>query len=195
MGLRVVGVDSSAELLKAARSRGLDVHLADAQTLPFSAEFDAVFTNATLHWVRDLGAAARSAHEALVPGGRFVGEFGGHGNVAAICTAFRAVAAAHGLTELVMPWNYPTTEEFEAALRAAGFRVGRLTLSSRPTPLPTGMLGWLRTFTSTLTGQFPAETREQIVQEVVAALQWSLCDTQGRWHADYVRLRFEAFKD
>jgi SAM-dependent methyltransferase len=193
-GLDVTGVDASPELLAAARKRGLNVHLADAQALPFRSEFDAVFTNATLHWVPDLAAAARSAYTALVPGGRFVGEFGGHGNVAAICTAFRAVAAARGLTDLAMPWNYPTPEEFDVVLRFVGFEPRRVTLIPRPTPLPTGMLGWLRTFTSTLVGQFPLEARDQVVQEVTTALKWSLCDTKGRWHADYVRLRFEAVK-
>lgn len=195
LGVRVVGVDASAELLVAAQQRGLDVRLGDAQTLPFQGEFDAVFTNATLHWVPDLSAAARGAYRALLPGGRFVGEFGGHGNVAAICTAFRAVAASHGISDLAMPWQYPTVEEFEGVLRGAGFRPGRLVSIPRPTPLPTGMLGWLRTFTSSLVGQFPAETREQVVEEVVAALRWSMCDSRGRWQADYVRLRFEAFKD
>lgn len=195
LGVRVVGVDSSAELSAAAKQRGLDVLLGDAQTLPFHEEFDAVFTNATLHWVRDLGAAARGAHRALSSGGRFVGEFGGHGNVAAICTAFRAVAANHGIDDLVMPWQYPTVEEFEGVLRGAGFRIGRLASIPRPTPLPTGMLGWLRTFTSSLVTQFSVEAREQVVEEVVAALRWSMCDSRGRWHADYVRLRFEAFKD
>jgi hypothetical protein len=114
--------------------------------------------------------------------------------VAAICTAFRAVAAARGLTDLAMPWNYPTPEEFEVVLRSVGFEPRRVTLIPRPTPLPTGMLGWLRTFTSTLVGQFPLEARDQVVQEVTTALKWSLCDTKGRWHADYVRLRFEAVK-
>lgn len=195
MGANVVGVDASPELLAAARARGLNVHLADAQTLPFDREFDAVFSNATLHWVRDHGAAARGAYRALVTGGRFVGEFGGHGNVAAICTAFRAVAAKWGLSELAMPWTYPTTEEFEAVLTTAGFRIGKVALIPRPTPLPTGMSGWLQTFASRLVGQFPEGTREQVLQEVEAALRWSMCDSRGRWHADYVRLRFEAFKE
>lgn len=192
--VRVVGVDSSRELLVAARARGLDVQWADARSLPFESEFDAVFSNATLHWVPDLGAAARSAHRALCPGGRFVGEFGGHGNIAAICAAFRALASKWGLDDLFMPWTYPTPDEFEAVLRGAGFEPRRLALIPRPTPLPTGMRGWLRTFASSLVEQFPLEAREPVITEVEAALRWSLCDTQGRWHADYVRLRFEAFK-
>lgn len=194
LGVRVVGVDSSAELLVAAKARGLDVHLADAQQLSFRDEFAAVFTNATLHWVADLGAVARGAYQALQPGGRFVGEFGGHGNIAAICTAFRAVAASRGIPDLSMPWQYPTVEQFGDVLQTAGFRLGRLALIPRPTPLPTGMLGWLRTFTASLVEQFPPASRQQVIEEVVSALRWSLCDSRGHWSADYVRLRFEAFK-
>jgi ubiquinone/menaquinone biosynthesis C-methylase UbiE len=190
-GVEVVGVDPSEPLLEAARSRGVDARLGDAQTLPFEAEFDAVFTNAVLHWVPDLKKAVHAARRALRPGGRFVGEFGGHGNVAAVCTALRSVAQRHGVS-LKMPWTYPTVKEFGALLSGAGFEVQQIVLAPRPTPLPTGMEGWLRTFAGPLLAQLPKEAQQSGFDEVVECLRWSLCDSEARWTADYVRLRFVA---
>ena len=95
VGCNVVGIDPSASMIVAAQARGLDARLADVRDLPFAVEFDAVFSNAVLHWVREPDAAARSMRKALRPGGRLAAEFGGHGNVAAVATALRAAAKLH----------------------------------------------------------------------------------------------------
>jgi trans-aconitate methyltransferase len=96
-GAEVVGVDASESFVESARSAGIDARLGDIQELTFDQDFDAVFTNAVLHWVPDHHAVARGVHAALVPGGRFVGEFGGFGNVAAIATALRMAAVRWGV--------------------------------------------------------------------------------------------------
>ena len=190
-GSLVIGIDTSAEMLAAARARGLDVRLVDAQALPFVGEFDAVFSNAVLHWIPDLTPVLSGVHRALRPHGRFVGEFGGHGCVAAVCTALRAVAARHGL-ELKLPWNYATVDDFEASLAATGFEPLFVRLVPRPTPLPSGMAAWLRTFAGWAFDALPEAQREAAFDEIVELLRPALCDSRGRWTADYIRLRFAA---
>lgn len=192
MGCTVVGVDISESLLAAARKRGLDVRYADARDLPFKNEFDAVFSNAVLHWVTEPERAARSIRAALKPGGRFVAEFGGHGNIAAIVTALRAAARIHGGDErLAFPWFYPTPDEYRAILQGTGFTVGELGLHPRATPLPTGIEGWLETFRQPFFASF-GDRKAEVLATVVDLLRPSLCDTAGRWTADYVRLRVSA---
>ena len=192
-GVQVVGIDPSPELTAAARARGLDVRLFDARTLPFQNEFDAVFTNAVLHWIPELDVVVANVHRALKPHGRFVGEFGGHGCVAAVCTAIRVVARAHGL-EATLPWRFPTDDEFAGLLNAAGFEPDMVRLVPRPTFLPSGMEAWLRTFAVTVFAPLEAGSREAALRETVELLRPSLCDSQGRWTADYMRLRFVAHR-
>lgn len=194
LGAVVVGVDSSPDMLAAATSRGLDVRLADARSLPFDGEFDAVLTNAVLHWIPDHAPVLRSVHRALRPRGRFVGEFGGHGCVAAVCTALRAVAADRGVA-LTLPWNFATVEDFEAGLVAAGFEPVSVVLVPRPTLLPSGMSAWLKTFAGSWAfSTLPDAQREDALAEVVELLRPALCDSRGHWTADYIRLRFSARK-
>lgn len=193
MAAAVVGVDVSEDMLDAARARGLDVRPGDARSLPFEAEFDAVFSNAVLHWVPEPDLAARRIRAALKPQGRFVAEFGGHGNVAAVVTALRAVCRAHkGNEALACPWFYPTPSEYQAILEGAGFSVERIGLYPRPTPLPTGIEGWLMTFRKPFFNQFGPEERKAVLAEVVSLLEPALCDKSGQWTADYVRLRVAA---
>ena len=191
-GATVVGADPAPDFVAAALARGIDARQLDAQTLPFEREFDAVFTNAVLHWIPDLDAALRGIHRALKRGGRFVGECGGHGNVAAVSTALQAVGLRHGV-RLKMPWRYPSPDDFTARLIAVGFRSVSVELIPRPTPLASGMAAWLRTFAGPIFEQLPDDVRTGALDETVDLLRWSLCDEKRRWTADYVRLRFAAF--
>jgi SAM-dependent methyltransferase len=190
-GATVVGADPAPDFVAAAVKRGIDARLLDAQALPFQDEFDAVFTNAVLHWVPDLDAALRGIRRALKNGGRFVGECGGHGNVAAVTTALQAVALRHGV-QVRLPWRYPTPDDFIARLIATGFRPVSVELIPRPTSLASGMAAWLRTFAGPIFEQLPEDERAAALDETVDLLRWSLCDEQERWTADYVRLRFAA---
>ncbi len=192
-GASVLGVDASPSLLAAAKARGLDVREEDGHALSFRHEFDAVFSNAALHWMTQPEKVIEGVKQALRPGGRFVAEFGGHGNVAAIMTALRAAARAFdGDSALATPWFYPTDREYAEMLESAGFQVRRAGLFPRPTPLPTGMEGWLQTFRGVFFDQF-GDKRNAVVGYVTDLLRPSLCDRSGKWHADYVRLRVEAF--
>jgi SAM-dependent methyltransferase len=190
-GATVVGIDASAEMVAAARARGIDARQERAEQLPFAGEFDAVFSNAVLHWIRDADAVARSVARALKPGGRFVGEFGGHTNIAAITVALRAVLPKYGIAAPA-DWYYPTPDAYRGVLSRAGFTVDDIALVPRPTPLPTGMDGWLETFRATILNAIAAERRQQAKDELIDLLKPALCDDEGRWTADYVRLRFTA---
>jgi SAM-dependent methyltransferase len=192
-GAKVAGIDSSPSLVAAAQAAGLDAVLGDAVAMSYTACFDAVFSNAVLHWITQPDAVIASVARALRPGGRFVGEFGGHGNVAAIIVALRATARKYGLDESqVAPWFYPTPEEYAARLKRGGFLVDQIELIPRPTPLPTGISGWLETFRAPFFRLLPDDRREAIRQEIIDLLAPTLRDQAGNWTADYVRLRFAA---
>jgi trans-aconitate methyltransferase len=193
-GASVTGVDSSEDLVRAARARGVDARLMDGEALHFAAAFDAVFSNAALHWMTRADAVAAGMARALKPGGRVVAEFGGHGNVAAIVTAMRAVGLRRGGdVALAHPWFFPSPGSYEALLARHGFEVRRIALVPRPTPLATGMAEWLMLFRRPFFAQFGA-AEDEALAETVELLRPQLCDDEGLWTADYVRLRVEAVK-
>ncbi len=197
LGARVVGVDSSEEMIAAARKRGIDARLMDATALTLENEFDAVFSNAVLHWVKnDPDAAIVSAYRALRRPGRFVGEMGGHGCVAAINLALTVALEKRGVLNAasVCPWYFPTVDDYTARLERAGFVAESVQLIPRPTPLSTGMRGWLETFANPFCAVLPKEERGNFLDETTNLLRPVLCDEQGRWTADYMRLRFVARK-
>ena len=197
LGAKVVGVDNSPDMITAARGRGIDARMMDARSLTFENEFDAVFSNAALHWVKDdPDAPIAGAFRALVPGGRFVGELGGHGCVGAITVALVASLERRGVRGAVsfIPWYFPTVDEYEARLRRASFVPQSVQLIPRPTPLPTGMRGWLETFANPFCAALAQNERADFLDEVTAMLKPVLCDSRGRWTADYMRLRFAAIK-
>jgi len=194
-GARVLGVDASLEMVEAARQRSVVAEVGDAEGLTFAGQtFDAVFSNAVLHWVRDQDAMLTQVRRVLKPGGRFVAEMGGHGNVAAIHVALRAVLARHGYGDREDGVNYyPTADAYTRRLESHGFEVQRIALIPRPTPLPeSGMEGWLRMFRRGVIEGLPEPLRDKVVQETASLLAPALRDEQSRWVADYVRLRFIA---
>ena len=191
-GAKVVALDASDDFVATARAAGLDAHVGDGERLAFEREFDAVFSNAALHWMTDAPAVIDGVARALKPGGRFVAEFGGHGNVAAIVTALRAVAHRYGIDErLASPWFFPTTDEYAGLLAERGFEVDRIALIPRPTPLPSGLRGWIGTFRAPFF-HAAGEKGGEALNDLEALLAPVLRDAKGNWTADYVRLRFIA---
>jgi SAM-dependent methyltransferase len=194
-GAHVLGVDASAEMVAAARERGIEAELAKAEELPFrDATFDAVFSNAALHWVRGQDEMLAQVHRVLKPDGRFVAEMGGHGNIAAIRVALMSALKRHGFGDREDGVNYyPTAESYTERLKMHGFKVEQMALIPRPTGLPeSGMEGWLRTFRRGVLEGLPSDVREKVLRETVALLEPALRDESGNWTADYVRLRFVA---
>jgi SAM-dependent methyltransferase len=202
-GARVIGLDASPEMVEAARSRGVDAFVADAQALDLEGQaarfgqFDAAFSNAALHWMLDPDAVATGVFSVLKPGGRFVGEMGGQGNLYALRTGIRAELTARGyrLPDEDPQW-YPRVEEFQRLYSCAGFTDIRAHLIPRPTPLPTGVAGWVKTFRRgwlEVAGVAEAD-RDDVAVAVEARLQPHLQQADGSWTADYVRLRFSMRK-
>jgi trans-aconitate methyltransferase len=193
MGCEVLGVDASPELILAAQALGLDARLMDGQELSFQQEFDAVFSNAALHWMKDSDAVIQGVWNALKPSGRFVGEFGGAGNVATIVAALCEVLKQYGIEATPLnPWYFPTVEAYQTKLEAHGFYVNDIQLMPRPTPLPTDVRGWLMTFANPFSAAIAPADRDAFLDQVVELLKSTLCDEAGKWTADYVRLRFSA---
>lgn len=193
-GASVLGIDSSAEQVAAARAAGIDAEVADAMALAYEQEFDAVFSNAALHWMKRPEAVIAGVARALRPGGRFVAEMGGAGNVGQIRAALHAVLRARGQDPKACdPWYFPSVEVYGALLIKAGFEVEKMTLTPRPTPLPGEMTAWLETFAEYFTKALATEERPAYLEEVSAALAPALKNETG-WQADYVRLRFAARK-
>ena len=183
-GAEVVGIDNSPEMIAAARAMGLDARLIDVVELPFAAEFDAAFSNATLHWVQHRQRAAEGILRALKPGGRFAGEMGGEGNIAHMCDALDEQLLIRGYALPASRNWYPSVEEFCAVYDAAGFTEIDARLIERPTKLDHGMAAWVTTFRAGYLDRagVPESERAEIAAAVGAAL--------GTDVADYVRLRF-----
>jgi trans-aconitate methyltransferase len=195
-GAVVTGADASAAMVAAARARGLRVLEVSATEMQFDGEFDAVFSNAALHWMPDAEGVIAAVHRALKPGGRFVAEMGGMGNIAAIRVALQSVLAKYGIdAEKVAASLYPSPAHYRKLLEVAGFEVRSIELIPRPTPLPAGMEGWLNTFRNGVLDLLGAEDRARALAETVELLRPVLCDADGNWTADYVRLRFAAVRE
>lgn len=193
LGCNVVGVDASPDMIASAKALGLNASVVDGHALEFDTEFDAVFSNAALHWMNRPREVITGVWKALKPGGRFVGEFGGHGNVATILGAAEKLLADRGI-HIESPVYFPTPEEYSTLLEAAGFEIRSIALIPRPTPLPGDAGDWLATFARYYVNALPIAEREGYLTEAVAALRPTLCDAGGNWTADYVRLRFCALK-
>ena len=190
-GAEVVGVDGSPEMVAAARAAGVDAHVVDAHSLDFADEFDAVFSNAALHWMTRPDEVIAGVARALRDGGRFVGEMGGHGCVADVVTATLAVLERRGINgRALIPWYFPTPHDYSQRLERGGFEVREMLHFPRPTPLPGDVTGWLETFGGPFLSEVddPAEAGAEIAE----LLRPSLCDEHGNWTVDYVRLRFAA---
>lgn len=195
LGCEVVGVDASAAQVAAARKLGLDARVLGGEELNFNAEFDAVFSNAALHWITRADAVIAGVWRALRPGGRFVAEFGGFGCVEKIKSALVAALDRRGLDgNAAVPWYFPDVAEYRGRLERRGFAVGYIALIPRPTPLPGDVTGWLETFAESFITRLPERDRPAYVAEVRAALEPQLRDASGTWIADYVRLRLAAHK-
>ena len=200
-GAEIVGIDSSEDMVRVASENypHIRFEVADARSLPFEGEFEAVFSNAVLHWVRPPEAVVDSVRRALRPGGRFVAEFGGENNIRTImCAVGEALdTLERNGTEVYRPNKYfPPLDEYISLLESRDFRVAYSDHFERPTPLDggeEGMRRWLRMFGWDYLAPLSPEQCEQVVANIENATRPTLY-ADGGWTADYWRIRFEAFR-
>jgi len=184
-GASVVGIDNSPEMIAAAQAKGLDARLIDVADMRFQVEFDAAFSNATLHWVLDKDRAASAIFAALHSGGRFAGEMGGEGNLAKLREALDNELVIRGYVPPAEAANwYPSPEEFALVYEEAGFEHIDARQIDRPTEIEHGIADWVTTFRRGWldVAQVPDAERSEIAAAVA--------DRVGSNIADYVRLRF-----
>tara|TARA_X000000950_G_scaffold281463_1_gene378110 strand:- start:595 stop:1371 length:777 start_codon:yes stop_codon:yes gene_type:complete len=191
-GCHVIAVDSSPAMVESSLAKGINARVMDGQHLEFEGAFDAVFSNAALHWMTQPREVIAGVKRVLKPTGRFVAEMGGQGNVVSVLAALTKVRQRRGLAP-VNPWYFPSVEEYRQLLEEAGFHVPVIQLIPRPTVLPGKLRGWLETFAGSFLSTEGAE-REEMIAEVTEDLASTLCDDSGKWTVDYVRLRFVACK-
>jgi len=191
-GAEVIGIDTSAEMVAAARANGIEAQVASVTDLPFVNTFDAVFSNAMLHWVKDAEGAVTQIARSLKPGGRFVAEFGGEGNAYHLVDAMKRAFSAHpewGAFE--NPWYFPSIEEYATLLQSAGFAVESIELIPRPTPMD-DIIHWLDIFANGVTEHLSREEFEVFKRECRDILRPILYREDEGWIIDYVRLRLKA---
>jgi len=195
-GASVVGIDASAEMVRQARENypAIDFRMGDATTFQVDAPFDAVFSNATLHWVKDAHPAAERIAAALRRGGgRLVAEFGGNGNVRQVCGAIAAglVAVGGSPFQSLSPWYFPGISEYAAVLERAGLEATSATLFDRPTVVEAGLRNWIEMYGTMFLAAVEDAKREAFLEAVENAGR-AMLFKEGKWVVDYRRLRIVA---
>lgn len=192
-GCTVYGCDASLAQLQAARHRGIQTLVMDGQQLGLKRRFDAVFTNAALHWMKQAEKVVEGVAGSLKSDGRFVGEFGGQGNVETIRQALHSALRQRGIDPWsIDPWYYAVPEVYTELLRRYGFTIDYIELIPRPTKLPGDILAWLEIFAQPFSKAVTESERASFLAEVRHELESTLHKPDGSWYADYVRLRFKA---
>lgn len=198
-GCEVLGIDRAAAMIEKARQNysELEFAVADARDFQVDGLFDAVFSNAVLHWIPEADAVIDRVYTALKPGGRFVAEFGGKGDIKAIATALNDVLNTFGYASLeaIGWWYFPSIGEYATRLERQGFDVTYAVLFDRPTPLENdaGMANWIRMFGSRFLEGLSDRQQTEVIQAIEDRLKPTLY-RDGKWWADYRRIRVVARK-
>jgi len=198
-GAKVIGIDRSADMIDAAGKKfpAVRFEVCDARDLRFSQEFDAVFSNAALHWIPEAQRVVDGIARALKPGGRFVAEFGGKGNVRHVVTALESALTQRGIpAKGVNPWYYPSIAEYSALLESHRLEVIEAALFERPTSLEDGERGlqtWLTMFGAAFLDRVPPARQQAFLRAVEVNARPALWKSD-HWQLDYRRLRIAARK-
>lgn len=199
-GAEVTGIDSSAEMVAEAKRKfpELRFEVMDAREIRMDRKFDAVFSNAALHWIKEPERVIAGVARVLKAGGRFVAEFGGKGNVAGVIEAVDRACGKLGVkfTNEMNPWYFPSVAEYSGLLEKHGLEVQQAALFDRPTPLEDGERGlrtWMEMFGSPIFKGGAEEKREALMDEVEREARARLFQG-GQWVLDYRRLRVLAGK-
>ncbi|NMG08535.1 class I SAM-dependent methyltransferase [Brasilonema sp. UFV-L1] len=200
LGAEVIGIDSALSMIEQARKNypQLDFEVLDAKKLPFTEKFDAIFSNAVLHWIKEAEEVVIGINRALKPGGRFVAEFGGKGNVKAIVSAIYNALEKSGYPADVAlnPWYFPSIGEYGSLLEKHGFELTYATLFERLTPLEDGeqgMQNWIKMFANSFFNGLPTTVQISTLADIENQLRPTLYKNDT-WFADYKRIRVIAIK-
>lgn len=188
----LIGIDASKQMVEAASAKGITAFVQDAHHLAYEREFDAVFSNAALHWMTEPQKVIDNIHKALKPKGIFVAELGGFGNADAIVKALTDELKREKIA-FVNPWYFPTVDAYRSLLSAGGFNVSYITLFDRLTPLKGHIQDWIQTFGQSFLNNTTGAQQQRILDRVAHTVKDTLL-VDGIWHVDYVRLRLKAFK-
>ncbi len=199
-GAEVIGLDASPSMIKQAQENFPEISftVGDAAKLIFNEPFDAIFSNATLHWILNQNDLLSGVYHSLKPGGRFVAEMGGKGNVEQMLSATRKVLLKHGYYKQanIETFYFPSLGEYTHRLEQHGFAVTYAALYNRKTLLQDGNQGvakWLTMFAGNYFTGIDEQEQHQILREITDELE-PLYNEGGQWYADYKRLRFIAVK-
>jgi len=199
-GADPVGLDMSVEMIQKAQLKypSLQFLQGDGENFQLKQCFDAVFSNAALHWMKRPEKVVSSVWGVLRQGGRFTAEFGGKGNVETIVKAIAAVLETHGVDPMERnPWYFPSIGEYAQILESQGFRLTYAAHFDRPTPLKDGDKGldhWLNMFGDSFFKGFSEGQKELIFNQVKEQVRPELYDG-NQWIADYKRIRILAIKE
>jgi len=193
-GAKVVGVDMSATMIEACKANDIEAYVGSVTALSYEDEFDAIFSNATLHWVKDAMGAVENIAKVLKHNGRFVAEFGAAGNMHHVVSAMQKVFANYPeFGAFQNPWYFPSAEEYQTLLESVGFEVESIELIPRPTPMD-DIVHWLDIFANGITAHLSAEQFEVFKIECRDILLETNYSEEEGWVLDYVRLRVKAVK-
>jgi ubiquinone/menaquinone biosynthesis C-methylase UbiE len=194
-GAKVIGVDLSEDMVDKAKEKGIEAFVMGVTNLQFEDEtFDKVFSNAVLHWVKDLNTSASEISRVLKKDGKFVAEFGGFGNINSLCEAMSEVFFKHkDFGRFNNPWNFVSDIEYKNILEKNGFKIKSIELIPRPTKI-NDIKEWLDIFGNGITINLSQEQKITFKNEVEKILRKKIYNQESGWIADYVRLRVEAFK-
>ncbi|GAK13337.1 methyltransferase domain-containing protein [Geomicrobium sp. JCM 19039] len=201
LGATVHGIDSSSSMVETAKAKypNLSFEVADAKEFKVDQPVDAVFSNAALHWMTEPDPVLQSVSKSLKPGGRFIGEMGAQDNIATIIAAVNMAFVEIGQEPMptIFPWYFPSLGEYTSLLEKHGFVVEKAVYFNRPTPLVNGAEGlkiWMQNFADPLLQPLEPEIREEVLERTIQFAEPALRDGD-QWYADYVRLRFSAYKE
>jgi len=194
LGANVIAVDLSENMVEKTKEKGIKAFVMSATELTFENEFDAVFSNAVLHWVKDADEAIKKISKSLKSNGRFIAEFGGYGNIKYLTDAMQEVFNNHKeFGSFNNPWYFPKDTDYKQLLEKNGFDVEYIELIPRPTKID-DISNWLDIFANGIVSHLSNEQQKQFKQEVRTILEPKIYSEKDGWVADYVRLRLKATK-
>ena len=193
-GSKVIAVDLSKDMVEKTKEKGIEAYVISATQLNFTDKFDAVFSNAVLHWIKEPKAAIDKIFNSLKDDGRFIAEFGGYGNIKYLTDAMQKVFDNHKEYGIFNnPWYFPKVEDYKKLLKDSGFKVEYIELIPRPTSID-DISNWLDIFANGIISHLSDSQQSDFKDEVREILKPKIYTKKDGWVADYVRLRLKATK-